>query len=272
MSDAIQAVVFDWAGTMVDFGSCAPVEALIVVFAGEGVAIDASDARRDMGRAKRDHIAAMLDHPKMRAAWVAAKGAPPSPGDVDRLMEAMVPLMPGLATQRADLIPGVAEVVAGLRAKGVKIGSGTGYSREMMQGVLRRAAEQGYAPDLVVCAGETPAGRPAPLMTWKALVELGAWPAAACVKVDDAEVGIMEGVAAGVWAVGVAASGNGVGLDLAAYRALPEAERRARVVAAGRSLTDAGAHIVVDTVAELPGALEQIAGQIVSGAAPHRLD
>ena len=54
---AIKAVVFDWAGTMVDFGCRAPVEALVAAFAAEGVALSAEDARRDMGRAKLDHVA-----------------------------------------------------------------------------------------------------------------------------------------------------------------------------------------------------------------------
>jgi hypothetical protein len=45
-------VIFDWAGTMVDFGCQAPVIALIEAFAAEGVAIDEAAARRDMGVAK----------------------------------------------------------------------------------------------------------------------------------------------------------------------------------------------------------------------------
>ena len=80
-----------------------------------------------------------------------------------------------------------------MRALGIRIGSGTGYTREMMADILPRAAEQGYAPEIVVCAGETPSGRPAPLMIWKALIEMDAWPARACIKVDDAPVGIEEG-------------------------------------------------------------------------------
>src|SRR6218665_3845610 len=95
-------------------------------------------------------------------------------------------LMERAATECAVLSPGAADLVKDLRAKGIRIGSGTGYSREMMAGILPAAAAQGYAPDLVVCAGEPAQGRPSPLMTWKAMVDLGVWPARACVKVDDA--------------------------------------------------------------------------------------
>ncbi len=52
LKERFDLVIFDWAGTMVDFGSEAPVKALIQAFGDEGVAIDAAAARRDMGKAK----------------------------------------------------------------------------------------------------------------------------------------------------------------------------------------------------------------------------
>jgi phosphonoacetaldehyde hydrolase len=264
----IRAVVFDWAGTMVDFGCQAPVQALVDAFAARGVTLSAQDARRDMGRAKRDHVRALLAWPPVAAAWTQATGAAPTDRDGDAIYDDLVPRMAEAAGRFCDLIPGAARTVARLRARGVRIGSGTGYTREMMAAILPRAAEQGYAPDVVVCAGETASGRPSPLMLWKALVELDVWPAGACVKVDDAEVGIEEGRAAGCWSVGVAASGNGVGLSLASYQGLTEADRRARVDRAGASLTAAGAHLVIDTVADLPSAIETIEARIVAGERP----
>lgn len=265
---SIQAVVFDWAGTMVDFGCQAPVEALIAAFAAEGVGLTAEEARRDMGRAKRDHVRALLAHPPVARAWAEAKGAAPVEADGDRIYRAVEPLMIEAAGRCSQLIPGAAEVVQGLRARGVRIGSGTGYTRAMMAEILPRAAARGYAPEVVVCAGETPSGRPSPLMTWQALITLDAWPARLCVKVDDAEVGIEEGRAAGCWTVGVAASGNGVGLSLAELQALGEPERRARIDRAAQSLEAAGAHLVIDSVADLPTALSEIELRIAAGRAP----
>jgi phosphonoacetaldehyde hydrolase len=268
MTSPIAAVVFDWAGTMVDFGCVAPVESLLTAFADEGVTISAAEARRDMGVAKRDHLRALLAAPRVAAAWLAAKNVQPAETDVDRLHDALVPLMQAAATTHSALIPGAADVVAGLRARGVKIGSSTGYTRAMMEGVLPRAAAQGYAPDVVICAGETAAGRPSPLMMWKALSELGAWPARACVKVDDAEVGVAEGVAAGTWSIGLAASGNGMGLDLAGYQALSPADRAERLARSAAALRAAGADYVIDTVADLPAVLGEIATRIEAGEGP----
>jgi phosphonoacetaldehyde hydrolase len=221
-----------------------------------------------MGMAKREHIRGLLAMDRVRAAWLAARGAAPAETDVDALHDAVEPLMRASAARCATLIPGAADVVRDLRAQGIKIGSGTGYTRTMMADILPLAAAQGYAPDTVVCSGDTPLGRPTPLMTWKALAELSAWPVRACVKVDDAAVGVAEGAAAGVWSVGLAGSGNGVGLPLAEYQALPTAERESRVAAAGKVLTEAGADFVIETVAQLPDVLRMIEGRLAAGEGP----
>ncbi len=262
MTFPVRAVVFDWAGTMIDFGCMAPVQALIEVFAAEGLALSAEEARRDMGKAKLDHLRALLADPTVAPRWAALKGAPASPADVDRLYACLEPAMKAAAAKSSRLIPGAAEVAAALRALGVRIGSGTGYTREMMADILPAAAAQGYAPEVVVCAGETPSGRPAPLMTWKALIALDAWPARACIKVDDAPVGIEEGRLAGCWTVGLSGSGNGVGLDLETYAALPAVERRERLAAAEALLRAAGADFVIEDVSALMPVVHEIAAKI----------
>ena len=262
MSFPIKAVVFDWAGTMVDFGCMAPVRALVEVFAEEGLALTDAEVRRDMGRAKLDHLRALLAEPGVAARWAEHKGAAVGEADVQRLYENLGPAMRRAAAQSATLIPGAAETAAQLTALGVRIGSGTGYTRDMMADILPAAAEQGYAPEIVVCAGETPSGRPAPLMTWKALVALDAWPARACVKVDDAAVGIEEGRLAGCWTVGLSASGNGVGLEREALDALTADARRERLAAAEAELRAAGADYVIEDVSLLMPVIHEIAARI----------
>jgi phosphonoacetaldehyde hydrolase len=241
---------------MFDFGSRAPVVALIKSFDQAGVPITETEARAEMGMAKRDHIAAIMAQPRVVAAWTAQHGAVPSAADGDTLFAGITPLMREAARETAVLIPGAANLVRQLRDLGVKIGSCTGYTRDMMTEILPAAAAQGYTPDCLVCAGDTAAGRPSPLMLWKNMVELGVWPATAVVKVDDAAVGIAEGRSAGCWTVGVAASGNGVGLSAAALAALPIDERAARIATARADLLAAGAHVVIDTVADLPQVMD----------------
>jgi phosphonoacetaldehyde hydrolase len=248
-------VIFDWAGTMVDFGCRAPVAALLEAFARHGVTLGEATARADMGKAKVDHVRALLARPEVGAAWTAANTAAPGEDDVAALMADLGPLMRDAAAEAAELIPGAADTVATLRAAGLKVGSSTGYTREMMAPVLARAAAQGYAPDHLVCSGETPEGRPSPLMIYKACAELGVWPLSRVVKVDDAEAGIAEGRAAGCFTVGVSASGNGIGLSRAMLAALDPDERARRVKIASDSLMAAGADMVIETVADLIPAL-----------------
>jgi len=248
-------VIFDWAGTMVDFGCCAPIAAYVEAFDRRGVRLAEAAARADMGIAKVDHVRALLARPEVAAAWVAAQARASDEADVEALMADLEPLMRDAAAVAAELIPGAAETVAVLRARGLRIASSTGYTRQMMGPVLARAAGQGYCPDHVVCAGETPQGRPSPLMIYKACAELGVWPLNRVVKVDDAEAGIAEGRAAGCFTVGVAASGNAVGLSLAAYRALEPEDREHRLERARAALLAAGADVVIDSVADLPAEL-----------------
>jgi phosphonoacetaldehyde hydrolase len=254
---AFDLVIFDWAGTMVDFGCRAPIEALVGAFAKRGVTLDEAVARRDMGRAKADHVRALLAVPDVAAAWTAAVGKAPDEADVAALMDDLGPMMREAAAKAAALIPGAAETVAALKAGGLRVASSTGYTREMMGPVLERAAAQGYAPEHLVCANETPQGRPSPLMIYKACAELGVWPLSRVVKVDDAEAGIAEGRAAGCFTVGVAASGNAVGLSREAFAALAPADREARLATARAALTAAGADVVIDTVADLVSALRR---------------
>lgn len=268
MSYPVKAVVFDWAGTMIDFGCMAPVEALISVFDAVGVLLSVEEARRDMGKAKHDHVRAILKDPAVAARFAAATGAAPTEADVDAIYRRLEPAMRDAAGRSARLIPGAAETAAALRARGIRIGSGTGYTREMMADILPAAAAQGYAPDTVVCAGETPSGRPAPLMTWKALIDLDAWPAGACIKVDDAPVGIAEGRSAGCWTVGFSASGNGVGLDLAGYQALSAEARAPLLAASDAALRSAGAHYVIEDVSHLLPVVDEIAERIGRGERP----
>jgi phosphonoacetaldehyde hydrolase len=263
--DRFDLVIFDWAGTMVDFGCLAPLNALREAFSRHGVVITEPQARRDMGKAKADHVRALLRDPSVAQAWVAATGQPAGEAEVNLLMQDLGPLMRDQAARSAELIEGARSSVDALRAAGVRVASSTGYTRDMMAPVLREAALQGYSPEHLVCANETPAGRPAPLMIYKACAELGVWPLSRVVKVDDSLTGVAEGHAAGCFSIGVAASGNGVGLSQQALAALPGAEREARIAAARDALLAAGADVVIDTVADLIAALEAEAGRDAVG-------
>lgn len=264
----LKAVVFDWAGTVIDYGSRAPMGAFVTVFQQFGVAISIAEARVPMGLPKWDHINALLADPAIAARWQSVHGTAPTHSDVDRIYEIFVPLNARVVTDYADLIPGTAETVAAIRARGLKIGSTTGYTREIMANVTGPAAAQGFQPDNLVCAGDLAAGRPTPLMMYRTFLDLGVFPASAVVKVDDTEPGIAEGLAAGCWTVGVAVSGNAMGLSPAEIAALSPAEFMERRDTAYATLTRAGAHVVIDSIADLLPVLDEFEGRLARGERP----
>lgn len=265
---ALRAVVFDWAGTVLDFGSCAPMGAFVRLFEQFGIRLTIAQARGPMGLAKWDHIQALGRLPEVAAQWQQRHGRPFVDADVDRLYEVFTPLNAAVVTDFADFIPGALDTIAGVRARGLRIGSTTGYNRPIMERVLPIAAQAGYVPDNLVCAGDLAAGRPSPLMMWRCFADLGIWWPATVVKVDDTGVGIQEGLNAGTWTVGVAVSGNAVGLDLNAWNALPPAAQQERRAAATAQLTSAGAHYVIDSVADLLPVLDAIAVRLREGEKP----
>ena len=163
----LKAVVFDWAGTIVDFGSRGPMGVFVKAFAEFGVEISIAEARGPMGRAKRDHIAQLLASPRIDAAWQARHGAAPGEQDIDRVYDVFLPMNVAVAADFADLIPGALATVQALRARGLKIGSTTGYTREIMARVQPVARAAGYEPDNLVCAGDLSEGRPSPLMMYR---------------------------------------------------------------------------------------------------------
>ncbi|MDW8314613.1 MAG: phosphonoacetaldehyde hydrolase [Rhodovarius sp.] len=267
---ALKAVILDWAGTVIDHGSRAPMGAFVEVFRRFGVEITIAEARGPMGLAKRDHIRSLCRMPRIAAAWRAAHGREVSEADIDAIHDAFVPLNAAVVAEPpyCTLIPGAAGTVAWLRARGLKIGSTTGYTREIMAPLLPIAAAQGYAPDNLVCAGDLPRGRPSAMMMYRCFLDLDVDPAAACVKVDDTPPGIAEGVAAGCWTVGVALTGNECGLSLEELEACTAEERAAHRARAAWALRAAGAHYVVDGIADLPPVIEEIAARLARGERP----
>ena len=264
----LKAVVFDWAGTVVDHGSLGPMGVFVETFKEFGVTITIEEARGPMGIAKRPHVAALLAMPRIAEEWRRVRGATPSEADVDAVYAAFVPKNIAVAARYADLIPGAAETAASLRAFGLKIGTTTGYTREIMAQITPVAAQQGFAPDGMACTGDAPDGRPTPFLLYRSFLDLAVWPASACIKVDDTEVGIAEGLNAGCWTVGAAVTGNVFGLSLADTKALSEKEFQARRAKAAAKLTGAGAHYVIDGVADLMPVVHAIEGRLARGERP----
>jgi phosphonoacetaldehyde hydrolase len=263
----LQAVIFDWAGTLVDFGSLAPTQIFVEAFASFGIDITLAQARGPMGLSKRDHIRTLLEAPVIRSQWEQRFGTSPGTHDIDALYERFMPMQIEKVGAYSQPIPGAVETLAWLRAQGLKIGSCSGYPRQVLDILLPLAASQGIAPDHVVAGDELPAGgRPGPYMALANVLALKIGDVRACIKVDDTAPGIEEGRNAGMWCVGISLAGNEVGLTQEALARLTRTEVDELRRGAEQRLRAAGAHFVIDSIADLPRAVHEIAGMRREGA------
>ena len=272
MTQKIKAVILDWAGTVVDHGSSAPMGAFVKAFAHFGVTISITDARGPMGMAKRDHIRMVGTAPAVAAAWRANHGRDFDDAAIDAIFEVFEPLNVAAVEAHSALIPGAHDALQWCKARGIRVGSTTGYTRPIMERLMPLAAAQGFVPEVTICAGDLAAGRPAPLQIWSALAQMGIWPASSVIKLDDTAPGIGEARAAGCWAAGAALTGNNPGLSAEELARLPPDQRSALRRAASEPLLRAGAHLVIDSIAELPWLVEHIEARLLAGEKPGLLE
>ncbi len=256
----IQAVIFDWAGTTVDYGCFAPVKGFIDGFKSIGFEITNEMARKPMGLLKLDHmraIATMLPEEISEA-------------QIQKAYAVFEETLFANIEQHCGIKDFVVEAVAALRAQGIKIGSTTGYTAAMMEKVLPKAAEQGYAPDFCISPDQTTKGRPFPYMIWQNLMAFGVGDPREAVKVGDTIADIAEGQSAGCWTVGVILGSSELGLTRAEVAALSAEEMARRKAAVRAAYYKVGTDYIIDDLSALPGVIADINRRLAQ-CAPRKL-
>jgi len=264
----LQAVIFDWAGTTVDYGCMAPTGVFIEVFRLKGIEITNEEARGPMGMHKRDHIREVSKMKRVNDLWNQKYGHSCTEEEISEMFESFIPLQMAIIEKHSDLIPEVPGAVKVIRDMGLKIGSTTGYNNAMMEIVTKSGAAQGYEPDAWVCAADVPAGRPAPWMAFRNAEMLGVYPMETIVKIGDTVADIQEGLNAGMWSVGVISSSNEMGLPLNELNALDKQELTSRKKQVREKYLQAGAHYVIDTLDETGDLLQAINERLARGEKP----
>jgi phosphonoacetaldehyde hydrolase len=253
----IALVVFDWAGTLVDFGCRAPLTAFLEAFEQAGLPIDEATARKPMGAHKRDHVREILLEPEVAERARRHLNREADESLVDQIYGLFARRLPELLPAHAEPIPGAVETLQWLRARGISVGSTTGYTRAMMDTLEPAARALGIATDALICADETPQGRPAPWACFRLAERFGVYPMSRCLKIGDTPADVAEGLNAGMQTLAVSETGNEVGLSKAELLALNQVERAHRIDAAAKRLRTAGAHAVLRSAAELPSWIER---------------
>ncbi|MHC4913374.1 MAG: phosphonoacetaldehyde hydrolase [Planctomycetota bacterium] len=266
----LKAVILDWAGTTMDYGCYAPAVVFIEVYKRHGVDITMQEARQPMGAHKKVHIRKISQIPTVAQKWQATHTRQCTEDDVEKMFAEFIPLQLACLGDYADLIPGTVEAVDKFRSRGLKIGSTTGYMREMMDLLLEEAKRRGYEPDSTVCAADVPAGRPEPWMCFRNAENLGVYPTEVIVKIGDTLPDIYEGLNAGMWTIGLAKTGNELGLNEKEIEALPDDELEQRLQTAYKRMHEAGAHYVVDGIWDCDKILDDINARLERGEKPAR--
>lgn len=269
MYKSLEGVIFDWAGTTVDYGCFAPVEVFVSIFEELGIEVTLAEAREPMGMLKWDHIKAMLTMDRINNKWQDIFKRNWTDKDVDDLYKRFEPKLMATLDQFASPIGHVVETSKNLKRKGLKIGSTTGYTDKMIEVVAKNAELAGYVPDAIVTPDATgKIGRPMPYMIFENMKQLSLSAPWKIVKVGDTLSDIREGLNAGTWSVGVILGSSELGMDEATFLNLSQDERQATIEKTRRNFEVAGAHFTIETMADLEALLDDIDEKVAGGERP----
>jgi phosphonoacetaldehyde hydrolase len=105
-------------------------------------------------------------------------------------------------------------------------------------------------------------------MCYRNAILLGAYPLWRCVKIGDTPSDIAEGINAGMWTIGITATGNEIGVSRCEWETLPPETRATLEKDASRRLIDAGAQFTAASLADCTEILDEIERRLAAGEKP----
>ena len=256
----IKAVIFDWAGTTIDYGCFAPVKALKDGFSSIGVQITNETARKPMGLPKMEHvraIAAMV--PELLSEEQTLRAYESFEGSLFADIE-----------NHCEIKEYVMEAVEELRRRNIATGSTTGYTTAMMERVMLSAAAHGYCPDFCVTPEQASKGRPYPYMIWENMKHFGIVDPREVVKVGDTAADIDEGKNASCWTAGVIMGSSKMGLTREEVKLLSPDELEKAKKRVHAAYYRYGADYIIEDMSELSSVIDDI-NRKLSRSEPHKL-
>lgn len=249
---SVKTIIFDWAGTTVDFGCMAPVIAFKKAFAEKGITLTLDEIREPMGKLKREHIKILLGLPSVQEQWLSNYHQLPQDVDTEEIYERFEAYLFEYLAEYSKLKPETAEVIQQLQAHGFNIGSTTGYTSEMMNVVSKAAKEAGYSPDFMITPDAVGnLGRPYPYMIYQNMQYFKNLSVEEVVKVGDTIADIQEGKNAGVFTIAVVEGSSEMGLSLEEYTNLSATEKEHMVKKVMERFYQAGADLCILNLTEL---------------------
>jgi phosphonoacetaldehyde hydrolase len=254
----IQMVVFDWAGTTVDYASSAPHVVFDKVFSGHQIHLTGAEIDKPMGMEKKAHIRSLLSTESGTRQFQKNYERNWNEDDVEQYYEEFEKTLADVVADFSTPIDGVVETVAELRRRGLKIGSTTGYTSQIMERVIPKAKALGYEADVVMTPDLAGGARPTPFMLYACMQKLDVYPPCTVVKVGDTVVDMQEGKNAGAWSIGILQGSNMLGLSQEEYDHMDPEALKERKKKAEQSYYEAGADFVIDSIRDLPETIDKI--------------
>lgn len=264
----VQGIIFDWAGTTIDYGCFSPVGAFMDAFKTINIELTMEEAREPMGMLKIDHTKAILKMDSVKERFYKLFNRYPNEDDVVDLYKKFEAVLFSTLSKYVTLNPYVLDTVNDIKNMGIKIGTTTGYTKEMMNLVIPAAKELGYNPEFNIASDELGYGRPYPYMIYENAKALNIYPQKALIKVGDTVVDMKEGVNAGVWTVGLVLGSSELGLTLEEVRLMDKEELKLRVDKVKTKLYNAGANYVIDDMSTLVDVINDINSKLEKDVTP----
>jgi len=270
----LKCAILDWSGTTADAHVIAPAVAFVEVFKKHGVPISMKEARLPMGLRKDLHIGKILEIPEVKKRWTQIKKSPPNEQTVQELFKDFVPMQLAVLPKYSPLLPGVAKIVDRMKSHyNLKIGVTTGFTKPMVDILLREVKKQGLHPDTTVAGDQVINNlgfRPAPFMIFQNLLNLGIHPIESVLKVDDTVSGVGEGLNAGCWSVGVYGWSNYTDIDsMEQWNEMSQEEQKNRRLQSKEKLiNESRAHYIIEELSDLDVVIPDINERLQRGEAP----
>ncbi len=258
----IEAIVLDWAGTTVDYGSRAPIIAFKNAFAHFGIDLSEETIRQDVGLDKLTHVRQILQIPEIANSWETRQPTIPLTKATAEIYAQFQIEINKVLVETAQLKPGMTDLIKFANTHHIQLATTTGYTQVMLNQILPLAAQQGYTPTYNITSEQTNhVGRPKPDMVALAMQKMHISDPSHVIKVGDTVNDILEGKNAGTISIGVVDGGNLIGLPKQAFDQLNIEQRDRYRAKATAILKEAGADEIINNIADLIPLIESIDDQ-----------
>ncbi len=258
----IEAIVLDWAGTAVDYGSRAPIIAFKNAFAHFNIDLSEATIRQDVGLDKLTHVRKILQNSEISSSWETTHPTIPLAKAAEEIYAQFQIEINKVLAETAQLKPGMTDLIKFANAHHIQLATTTGYTQAMLDQILPLAAKQGYKPAYNITSEQTNhVGRPSSAMVELAIRKMNISDPSHVIKVGDTVNDILEGKNAGTISIGVVDGGNLIGLSQQEFNELDIEQRDRCQAKAAVILKEAGADETINNIADLIPLIEAINDQ-----------